>query len=219
MVNFSDSDEVKRWLDAIKPARRRREVATALAARAALRPLPLLAAELKRKPRGQAGIRSSFILETFRSAATVWAAAQFNARIKDLQQVAGDAADAVLSTNAELAIPDGFTGDVVTTAAFAAVTVRAASAAGAAEAAAIAATRSAAVFGDNIFDATNLLEVKNILQFNASAAAASSDASEIDAGRSGPELAGTALWTRGAPDRVTGAWQELKAALLAANEG
>jgi hypothetical protein len=216
-VDFSNPVEVKRWLDSIKPARRRREVATALAARAALRPLPLLAAELKRKPRGQAGIRSSFILETFRSAATVWAAAKFNARVKDLQRVAGEAADAVLSTNTELAIPDGFTGDIVTAAAFAAVTVRAAS--GVTEAAAIAAARSAAAFGDNIFDATSLLEVKKVLQFNASVAAASSDASAIGNGLSGPELAGSALWPRRAPNRVTGAWQELKAALLAANEG
>jgi len=37
MAEFSNRDEVKRWLDAIEPAERRREIAVALAARAALR--------------------------------------------------------------------------------------------------------------------------------------------------------------------------------------
>ena len=35
MIDFSDQEEIKRWLDAIEPAGRRREVAVALAARAA----------------------------------------------------------------------------------------------------------------------------------------------------------------------------------------
>ena len=47
MVDFSDREEVKRWLDAIEPAPRRREVAIALAARAALRVVPLLGRELR----------------------------------------------------------------------------------------------------------------------------------------------------------------------------
>ena len=41
MVDFSDREEIERWVNAIEPAKRRREVAVALAARAALRVTPL----------------------------------------------------------------------------------------------------------------------------------------------------------------------------------
>ena len=65
MVDFSSLDKIERWFEAIKPGRRR-EVAVALTARAALRETPLLESELHR--RGQP-VLSDYVLPCLRATA------------------------------------------------------------------------------------------------------------------------------------------------------
>ncbi len=70
MVDFSDREEIKRWLDGIKSAKRRREVAIALAARATLRVTPLLGRVMTS---AQAKVLTDFVLSSLRAtAAGAW---------------------------------------------------------------------------------------------------------------------------------------------------
>lgn len=96
MVYFSDRDDVKRWLDAIEPARRRREVAMGLAARAALRVLPLLGAKLARNKRAQNGVLLDSVSSCLHVAALPWVAAKYPTRDIELRVEAIVAADAAV---------------------------------------------------------------------------------------------------------------------------
>lgn len=69
MVNFSDDNELRRWFEA-----RPREVAVVMAARAALRALPIL---VERYEQGSKRYRSSTVLPCFHAAVTSWLAARF----------------------------------------------------------------------------------------------------------------------------------------------
>ena len=92
MVDFSERVAIKNWLEGIKPAQRRREVAVALAARAALRVLPILVTQLRRGPREQSDIRSGLILSVFRAVAVPWAASRYPTRNEDFRTRASNAA-------------------------------------------------------------------------------------------------------------------------------
>ncbi len=85
MIDFSDREDVQRWLDTIEPAKRRREVAVALAARAALRVTPLLGRELTRGKRSRATVLSDFVLPSLRATALAWAAAKYPAHGSELR--------------------------------------------------------------------------------------------------------------------------------------
>ena len=82
---LSKSDDVKHWLDAIEPAERRREVAIALAARAALRVDAAAGprADARQAERGE--ILSTLILPTLRAAALSWVAGKYPAHGNELQ--------------------------------------------------------------------------------------------------------------------------------------
>jgi hypothetical protein len=92
MVDFSDRDSVRKWLDHIEPAERPREVAIALAARAALRVVPLLSAELTRVEPPRDIVLSDLVLPSLRASALSWAAAKYPAEAMSLTSLAGDAA-------------------------------------------------------------------------------------------------------------------------------
>jgi hypothetical protein len=79
MVDFSDRDSVKHWLDAIKPAKRRRELAVALAARVALHAIPLLGRELANGKRSRPTVLSDFALPSLRAAALPWVVGKYPA--------------------------------------------------------------------------------------------------------------------------------------------
>jgi hypothetical protein len=210
MVDFSNRKEVERWLEQNKPARRRREVAVALAARAALRVAPLLGQELTRGGRQRGEILSSLVLPCLRAAAAPWVAAKYPTHGAELRD-ATNAAHAHANAAAHYA---------------------AATAAGAAHANAVAAGSAANAFAAkarlgfavNGAAAAAFAASAAAFDFNDAAAADATaafaaDAALIDSGRSGAELAGMPLWPNGAPDWASDAWRALKSALLAADEG
>jgi hypothetical protein len=89
MVVFSGRGDIGRWLRTIQPAKRRREVAVALAARAALRVTPLLARKL--------------LLPSLRATASAWAAAKYPAQHSELR-VSAASANAAIDEAAAAAI-------------------------------------------------------------------------------------------------------------------
>jgi hypothetical protein len=101
MVDFSDRENIKRWLDAIKPAKRRREIAVALAARASLRMTPLLGRALTQAERSQATVLSDFVLSPLRATALSWAAAKYPAHGGELRSA--DLAAALAASKAAAA--------------------------------------------------------------------------------------------------------------------
>jgi hypothetical protein len=209
MVDFAKADDVKRWLDAIEPAERRREVAIALAARAALRVTPLLGRELRLGKRTHDEILLTFILPPLRATALSWVAAKYPARGHSLGTAAFAVAfDAFAHTEAD--DPAAHDAARATTAAF--VTLEAADAAIAAADAAFAAVDAAS------FAATPNVDAAIFAAAFADASDASNDAALIDSGRSAAELAGTPLWPNGAPDWASDAWRTFKSDLLAADQ-
>ena len=116
-TDFSDREDSRRWLDAIKPAKRRREVAVAMAARAALRVTPLLSLGLG-KPGPRATVLSDWVLPSLRATALQWAAAKYPAHGSELRASAASAtsaahaaaasADAAANTAASAASADDY---------------------------------------------------------------------------------------------------------------
>jgi hypothetical protein len=207
MVDFSERGEVERWLDAIKPAQRRREVAVALAARAALRVLPLLGRELARDGRKRDEILSALVLPCLRATALPWVAGKYPTQGSDLLAYARAAAFAAQDARAT----DAAAADAAYAAARAAGAITntetrdAIDVATDAIASAVSATDKAAATVAHT-------------AVNATADALAADGVQVAAGRSGGEIAGMPLWPAGAPVWVIGNWHALKSALLAADQ-
>ena len=211
MVDFSDREEIRRWLNRIRPAARRREVATALAARAALRVMPLLGGELRQGKSPRVTNLSDFVLPSLRAAALPWAAARYPAHGSELRAAARAAADV------ESLFAAAFDAALASDSVFAAST-----AAYAAAAAATYAARAATAAGasDSVFAASTAVAPALAAGFAADfAAARAADVEAIEAGRSGAAVTAMPLWPNGVPYWANGAWLSLRAALLAANEG
>ena len=205
MVNFSNRDEVKRWLDTIEPARRRREVAIAMAARAALRVLPLVGRELTAGGRARGEILSALVLPTLRASAAPWVVGKYPTRRNELRDAAaaatsGVAPHAAPSAAADASFAASFAADAAAWAADAT--------GGDAVADAVLAADFAAAAADAVSTATNVAAISY-----------AAEAALIDSGRSGAELAGSPVWPRGAPAWASEAWRTLKSALLAADQG
>jgi hypothetical protein len=187
-----------------------------MAARAALRVLPLIGRELKSGKRRQDEILATFILAPLRAASVSWVAAKYPAHGDELRIVAFSVAfDAFARTGAgdDAAHHAART----TTAAF--VTIEAADAIHAAVEAAAAARIAALSATNNILAVENLLAVPDVFSLGKDddvVAADTADAAQIDSGRSAAELVGTPLWRNGAPNWAAVAWRDLKSALLAA---
>jgi hypothetical protein len=198
-VYFPDIDQARSWFE-----RQPREVAVTMAARAALRILPLIVTgppnQIRRRNLGDV------VLTYFRGAAVSWASAKFPVHAAELRKPAGDAANASIalynSTAAAAVAARGALNTVAASVTAAAVT---------------------AAFSGRAADA--LQWAAAILPVAADAAAF--DASFIESGRSpgaravrASELAGFGLWpaSRGVPTETSEAWTELKSSLLAAGE-
>jgi hypothetical protein len=202
MVDFSDRKAIEHWFAEIMPRERRREVAVALAARAALRAVPLLSAELRRR-RPRAAILSD-LLPSFRAAAVAWAVARYPPPTNTLR---------VRATAASRAAVTATPRDAVSRAATTAAAAASRAAASRATTAAIAACCAAA-------EATLKAVAIAATAANAVADAAFAfDAASADSGYSGAELIGMPLWPSGAPDWANEDWQILKTTLLGADEG
>jgi hypothetical protein len=106
MVDFANSDHIKRWLEPIKPAKRRREVALAMAARSALRVTPLVGGELTQGKRSALTVLSDFVLPSLRATALAWVVAKYPRRAAELQSFAASAAVAALSAVVDAAYLD-----------------------------------------------------------------------------------------------------------------
>jgi hypothetical protein len=213
MVDFSDRRDIKRWLNAINPAKRRREVVVAMAARASLRVTPRLRLSLG-KSRSRATVLSNWVLPSLRATALAWATAKYPARGSELRGYADAAAYAagVAASAADEAYP--YAPDVYTAidASNAANAAAASAAHPAAAARADDAAASAAAYA--IAHATDACDADT-----AFVAACASDVALIDGGGSSSELMEFPLWPNRAPDWATEAWTDLRAALLAAAEG
>jgi hypothetical protein len=203
MVDFSERDEVKRWLDAIKPAERRREVAVVIAARAALRVAPLTYKPVRQSKKRRDAAFSAIVLPVFRATALPWVAA-VNAPHGNELRLAANAANAAANAADAYAAASAAADADAADAAYAAANAAAAAAAAAANAADADAAAYAAAFA---------------AAANAAAAAANAaDAAWIDAGRPAAQLARAPLWLEGAPGWADRAWQDLRSAMLASHE-
>jgi hypothetical protein len=202
----SDRNDIEGWLNTIKPARRRREVAVALAARAALRVMPLLGRELTQRKLSRGTILSEFVLPPLRALAVAWAAGKYPPHGNELR-TAAVAARAAVAAAADAAAP-AFPAADAAFAARAAADAAAATEATAAAAALVARAAAAAAAAPSYTAAADAA----VLAFAA-------DAAFIRSGRSGSDLAGTPIWPKGGPGWAANDWQTLRVALLAANEG
>jgi hypothetical protein len=228
MVEFSNSEDINRWLQAIKSAKRRREVAVALVARAALRATPLLGREARPGRRSQAFVLANLVLPSLRAAAAAWAVAQYPAHGSELSAaavVAGRAASAAVAPRAvaRLVAEEAVVYSTVEDASLAGIlSVRAASLAAAVYRTAEGASRlgelSVRTAEEGALAAAASTVFAAVYPYPAYSAAALADADLIDAGRSGSELMGIPLWPNRSPDQIE-VWGNLKAALLAADEG
>jgi hypothetical protein len=190
---FLNRKAIERWLADIEPAERRRGVALALAARAALRVVPLLSAGLSTQ-RAEA-------LVTFGRAAAAWAIAKYPGL--------GDAFLISSAHNAYGSRAAPHAGAAAASAAYAAVAAARATDGSGSDAFLIS---SAAEAVEAAFKAT----ATNV----ATAKGEDFDVAFINSGRSGVELVGLPLWPKGGtPDWAADDWRNLKAVLLDADEG
>lgn len=230
LANFKNNDELRAWLRT-----RPREVPVALAARAALRVLPIvLTAERK-------GYMRDVVLPVFRAAAVAWAAGKYPARETELAAAAvAYAAYAAAAPAAADAYEAACAADVAY-AAFAADAAYAADAAAyaaavaahAADAAYAAAVAVLAVRGDashavdaSAFGVGHLVSAVRAGAAISAAAAAraagsffwsalSADATRLEEGATASDIAGSPLWPQSQPVRLRSLWKVLEAGLIA----
>jgi hypothetical protein len=191
LAKINNSKELEEWLT-YQP----REVAVALAVRAAFRFLPTVPKVRRR------GFKRDFfarvVLSVFRATGVAWAAAKYPAQATEFRDAAFAAARAAESVaNAADSVAVG--------AVFAAVraATQADAAANAADAAAFAADAATRHGGP---------------AYGAFWSAVSFDATRVENGATASVTAGSPLWPQRQPDQLRFSWQEMKAALLAAKQ-
>jgi hypothetical protein len=194
-----------------------REVSVALAARAALRVLPVVQTATRESSIGD------LVLPVFRAAAASWAMAKYPGHEPEFLSPVGAAAAfaGAHGTTAVAAATDAF--NAATRAAnTAAAAIRGTSTTETAAEAIATAARAAFYFGTGFSPFglnLNLAEAMGADPFTAAFwSAASIDATRVDEGTAASVVAGSTLWPNNQPDRLRTLWQELKAALLAANQ-
>jgi hypothetical protein len=195
LVHFKNRKELETWLQ-----KQPRAVSVALAARAALRALPVMQKALLR-----GDYRSGLVLPVFRATAVSWAAAKYPAHEKELASAAhpahaaaGDATYADVRAAATAA----------DAAAYAAHSVNDPANANANASRAATAAANAYVYYAN--DAEEA--------FDALWSTISTDATFRERGRTASKIAGLPLWPNNQPDDLESSWQEMKNVLHGANE-
>jgi hypothetical protein len=211
MVAFSKREDIEHWLKG-KPW----DVAVVLAARAALRGVPMLVMALGPRGGGANKVARNIVLPALRGTATPWTAARYPASTQDIaaRDEAAEAAEAAAAIAADAAadkVAYGSTGRgnglgvlYATEAALAASHAAGARHAEAASAEAADALDSAADAADQMHD--DGIEI--------AFAAASADAEAIEHGTSAASLASQPLWPNGEPEWSRGQWIHLRRALL-----
>ena len=203
MVDFGNTADVQRWLQA-QP----HEVAVVMAARAALRVLPI-------GPEGghyTARSRASVVLLCFRAAATAWVAGKFpthGVALRDTAAAAGSAA------NRSIAAPPYATDTYYSAAAGIDAAAYAAAAAGDSKTATD--NAAAAACAANAAAAAGAADARAAGAADATFIESAGDAA--DRRRFAITLAGHPLWPDGTPDWAEAAWSQMRAALLGAREG
>ena len=242
MADDLDRKAIQRWLEDMH-LQGRSEVAETVAARAALRALPLLAIDLRNRSEAHKDNLHALILAVFRIAALPWVAIKFPTSRSRLRLgvasavFAGHAAENAASFSADYS--HDFSNDFSTGIDVSFATQAAGDAARsptlAVHSAAALAARSAIVVARSLSDASGAESARDAAAAVDIAAAAFSmaagddvtalrsiaaDVGALDSGRSAHEIAGWPLWPSmldGTPQWTSVAWQDLKAALLSAD--
>jgi hypothetical protein len=205
MVDFGNTADVQRWLQA-QP----HEVAVVMAARAALRVLPI-------GPEGghyTARSRASVVLPCFRAAATAWVAGKFPTHGVALR----DTAAAGSAANRSIAAPPYATDTYYAAAAgIDAAAYAAAAAAGDSKTATDNAVAAAYAANAAAARAAGAADARAAGAADATFIESAGDAA--DRRRLAITLAGHPLWPDGTPDWAEAAWSQMRAALLGAREG
>jgi hypothetical protein len=214
MVEFVDHTAVARWLESLAPAKRPDDVAVALAARAALRVVPLLVTGRGRE-RGES---TNLISTVFRASALAWIGARFSLKGDSFRSFAIAAEDNLTPVKVSVESANGVSAHVrlILEAVFEALRAVQSNATTTIlrpfpiESAAINAIRDAfgayAAFLGATTARSGFISVDD-------------DAELIVAGATGPEVAGQPLWPNGPPDWASTSWRQLKTALLGAGQG
>jgi hypothetical protein len=236
MADYSGRKTIQHWLVNVMPVERRSQVAEALAARAILRVLPLLASGLVNSPRGSDDNFRALVLSVFRAAALSWTVAMYPAHRRGLRLAATSAVRDALAAEGAANFSSDLSGDfsvVFTTSdaneAASSPPLAFHSAAALAARSAVTAARSISYPGahDSARIAAAAIDV--------AAAAVSisagvdhtadrsitADVGALESGRSAAEIAGWPLWPllpEGTLGWVDEAWRALKTALLSAGE-
>jgi hypothetical protein len=190
LVHFKNRKELETWLQ-----KQPRAVSVALAARAALRALPVMQKALLR-----GDYRSGLVLPVFRATAVSWAAAKYPAHEKELASAAHAAAGDATYADVRAAAT------AADAAAYAAHSVNDPANANASRAATAAANAY-------VYYANDAEEA-----FDALWSTISTDATFRERGRTASKIAGLPLWPNNQPDDLESSWQEMKNVLHGANE-
>jgi len=188
VVEFSDIDEVEAWLED-KP----REIAIAIAARAALRAVPILASVVYPRESAKRQHARNVILPTFRAVATPWVLARYPTGDRDFQNISRAASHGA-SAAADIAgaAADAANGFEAVAAAIDAADTAAHVGAVGNDAAAVAHAVRGAAHAAELRGGTGA--------FRDVAAAVSGDVSAVTRGLTGVALAGRQLWHNREPE-------------------
>ncbi len=205
MVDFSDREDVKRWLEAIKPAKRADQVAVALASRASLRVLPLIG---RQRQLFESGPNPRRILLSFREIAAAWLVARYPGSVAKYRNIFRVARESVGSFTDRSAADSFASVHAAFSAASAAVSYPHLSAQ---------LTKAVSIHAATAVTAAHSAAEGFALHL-ADASAADATAL-IDMGRTSVSLTSERLWVNGAPDFVAISCTQLRTILAATNEG
>jgi hypothetical protein len=207
VVDLSTQDSVLRWLVEIQPPQHRNECAIAMAARVALRVLPLWSFD---RSNDRADSRS--LLSVFRELSRCWVLAAYPDRIHELKASYGfNAFQGQHASRSGVSAPAGESVVYASNAAYGSIFRG-----GEPNGSSTSTLRAAANAIAKAFEAELMVAPTPT---RADDAASNWDVSQIDMGMPGRVLASEPLWPNDEPDWLQSAWSRIKTELNASNEG